>query len=335
MAMAVSTNPIRAQSGSESFAQSLPAAVRLDASRFTVVAAKSDERLARALLDHAQRNDSFPGLPRPEARVLIAIAPNAQRFREWIGAGAPEWGAAIAIPSQQRVIMQGSSAGSDAGDPLVVLRHELAHLALHEKMGELPPRWFDEGYASYAAGEWGREQAFEATLSLVWRTLPSVDSLDAGFYGGAGLASWSYAVAHRVVSEMALLDRERGLSNFMRYWKETGSFEVALRQAYGMTSTQFDRHWRQQTRRRYGALALVTNLSLFFGVIAVLFGPLMIRRRRRDKQRLEAMRAAEAAQEAAARASALEAILLAEQAAPQGGGGAQEKDATPGNPDAR
>ena len=29
-----------------------------------------------------------------------------------------------------------------------VLRHELAHLALHEALGDLPPRWFDEGYAS-------------------------------------------------------------------------------------------------------------------------------------------------------------------------------------------
>ena len=77
--------------------------------------------------------------------MVVAIAPDARRFREWVGPGTPEWGAAIAIPGEGRVVMQGRRAPSSAGDPVRVLRHELAHLALHEAMGELPPRWFEEG----------------------------------------------------------------------------------------------------------------------------------------------------------------------------------------------
>jgi hypothetical protein len=284
-------------------------ALRFEASRFTVMAFPQDARLARAMLASAQRQDTFPGLPRPTRRVLIAIAPDRERFRAWSGAGTPEWGAAIAFPEQQRIIMQGASAGSDAGNPLVVLRHELAHLALHEFMGRLPPRWFDEGYASYAAGEWSREEAFATSLSLVWRTLPGIDSLDAGFHAGSTQAQWSYALAHRVVAELASIDPERGLTNLFRYWKQDGSLEVALRGAYGLTGEQFDQYWKRQTRRRYGALALVTNVSLFVGVLAFVLGPLMIMRRRRDRRRLEAMRAADAAQERAARESALEALL--------------------------
>ncbi|HET7621085.1 MAG TPA: hypothetical protein VFK39_04190, partial [Gemmatimonadaceae bacterium] len=125
------------------------APLRLDSGRITVVAYPRDTRLAHSVLDTAVASDSFPGLPRPRNRILIAIAPDERRFRDWIGAGAPEWGAAVAIPSEHRIVMQGSRAGSDAGDPMRVLRHELAHLALHEYLGDLPPRWFDEGYASY------------------------------------------------------------------------------------------------------------------------------------------------------------------------------------------
>ena len=257
----------------------------------------------------ALQNDTFPGLPRPKQHVLIAIAPDAERFRAWAGANAPEWGAAVAFPEEQRIVMQGASASSDAGNPVVVLRHELAHLALHEVMGRLPPRWFDEGYASVAAGEWNREQAFETSIALIWRTLPGIDSLERGFYGGGAEASFSYAIAHRVVAELSVLDRERGLANLFRYWKETGSFEIALRQAFGLTGEQFDRYWKKQTRARYGVFALVTNISLFVGLLAILLGPLMVMRRRRDRRRLEAMRAAEAAQEAAARASALAELL--------------------------
>ncbi len=275
-----------------------------------MIAAPRDERLARSLLTAALAQDTFPGLPRPEAHVVIAIAPDAARFREWVGPHAPEWGAAIAILDEQRIVMQGSRAGSDAGDPRVVLRHELAHLALHEAMGPLPPRWFDEGYASVAAGEWNRESTFETSIGLVWHTLPSRTALEEGFYQGASRAEWSYAIAHRVVTELSALDPHNGMRNFFREWKASGSFEVGLRTAFGMTSAQFDRHWQSQTRQRYGALALLANLSLVAGVFGVLLGPLFVLRKRRDRRKLDAMRRADAAQEQALRESAL-AMLLA------------------------
>ena len=298
-----------AQSPPTLSAEGVGLGVRLDEGRFTVVADRRDDRLARSLLRSALTNDSFPGLPRPRRRVLIAVAPDAARFREWIGPQAPEWGAAIAMPDEQRIVMQGSRSASDAGDPRVVLRHELAHLALHEVLGRLPPRWFDEGYASVAAGEWDRDAAFETSIGLVWHTLPSRDQLDRGFFGGASQATFSYAVAHRVVAELEALDPSNGLRNFFQSWKTTGSMEVAMREAYGMTGAQFDRHWQGQLRRRFGALSLVANLALVAGLFSVLLGPLFVMRRRRDKRRLEAMRAADAASERALQESALAALL--------------------------
>ncbi|MCU0626881.1 MAG: hypothetical protein MUF21_10430, partial [Gemmatimonadaceae bacterium] len=139
-------------------------ALRLDRGRFTIVHFPDDARLAASLADGAIARDSFPWLPRPRARVLVMIAPDARTFRRWLGPGVPEWGAAVAIPSQSRVVVQGRAAGSTAGDPRVMLRHELAHLALHEALGELPPRWFDEGYAQYAAGEVGGGGYLETNL---------------------------------------------------------------------------------------------------------------------------------------------------------------------------
>src|SRR5262245_52857123 len=90
---------------------------RLDRGRFTAVFYPSERTLAKSLLDGAVKTDTFPGLARPTQRVLIALAPDRERFREWIGPGAPEWGAAIAFPESRRIVMQGRSSGSDAGDP--------------------------------------------------------------------------------------------------------------------------------------------------------------------------------------------------------------------------
>lgn len=287
---------------------------RIDSGRFTVVANQTDDRLAHSMMGAALARDTFPGLPKPKAHVLIAIAPTAALFRAWVGPNAPEWGAAIAIPDEQRIVMQGSFANSDAGDPLVVLHHELAHLALHEAMGDLPPRWFDEGYASVAAGEWTRTVALETSVSLMWRSMPGGDELDAGFFGGASRAQYTYALSHLAVAEMQAIDEKRGLANFFAEWKRTGKYDLALRQAYGMTSTSFDNYWHTRVRRQYGVLAFVANLSIAFGFVSLMLGPVYWAKRRRNKERLEVMRANEAVQEARARQSALEALLAVEAA---------------------
>jgi hypothetical protein len=241
--------------------------------------------------------------------VLIQVAPSRSAFTDLVGPSAPEYGSAIAFPHEGRIVMQGSTAGSDAGDPIQVLRHELAHLALTEALGDLPPRWFDEGYASLAAGEWGREELLATSVALIWRGVPTLDELEASFSGGAGQAAAAYALSYRAVVELASLDETRGLGNFFRYWKDTGSMELAVRSAFNATLGGFQQIWQQRTRRRYGALALFADFTLAVAVLAVVLLPLYVARRRRDRERLALMARAEASAEQRERESAIEALL--------------------------
>jgi hypothetical protein len=285
------------------------APLRLDVARFTAVYYPPDELLARSLLAGAARTDSFPWLPRPRQRVLIAIAPDAARFRAWAGPFAPEWGVALAFPESRRIIMHGRAAGSEAGDPQEVLRHELAHLALHERLGDRPPRWFDEGYASVAAREWRRDDVLAANVALALRGAPSLEQLDSSFSGGSVAAQSAYALSYRAVTELASLDPARGLSLFFDYWTRSPSLDVAVRRAFGITLAGFEHEFQTRTRRRYGGLALFADLSLLLIVLSVLLFPFFVARRVRDRRRLAALLAADAAAERAEQASAL-AILL-------------------------
>ena len=284
-------------------------ASRFDGGRFTFLAYPPDELLAKSLLAAAIARDTFPGLPRPTQQVVVAIAPDRQRFRDWIGPNAPEWGAAVAFPESHRIVMQGRGAGSDAGDPIEVLRHELAHLALHEALGDLPPRWFDEGYASYTADEVARDAVLGANLALLFRGMPALDSLDAGFAGGSLRAQGTYALAYRAVAELAAQDPERGLTLFFKYWKETGRFESAIRTAYGLTQGQFEDVWRSRTRRRYGGLALVADMSIASAITLFLVMPFYVIRRRRDRLRMAALVRADEEAERRERESIIEALL--------------------------
>jgi hypothetical protein len=300
---------LRADAIAESHAWAPEGAARGREGRVTILAYASEARLARTLLAAAVAADTFPGLPRPRAPIVIALAPDAATFRAWVGEGAPEWGAAIAFPSQQRIIMQGRDAGPEAGDPVVTLRHELAHLALHEALGPSTPRWFDEGYASFAAGEWGREEVLATSLGLVWRGLPTLAGLDSGFYFGSESATRAYALAHRAVAELARIDPTVGLDLLFAHWQREGSFERALRRAHGMSTLEFERHWRARIRRQYGALALAADLSILSIFLVFLLGPLWWQRRKRQLARLDRMRAADAIAEARERESALSALL--------------------------
>lgn len=303
-----------------------PAPERLDRGRFTVVYYPSEETLAHALVDDAARRDSFPGLPRPRERVLLAIAPDHRTFREWVGPGAPEWGAAITFPDSHRIVMEGRSLGAKAGDPRDVLRHELAHLALHEALGDLPPRWFDEGYAAYAAHEWTREDALSANVALAIKGTPTFDELDAEFYEGSTTAQNAYALAYRAVADLAQLDPVHGLSRLFAAWKSERDLNRAVRDTYGITLAGFEQRWQEQTRRRYGGLALVSDISIAGLILVVLILPLYVMRRQRDRRRLAEMAAADEAAEKAARVAAIEALLGRDEEGEFGGGAPREPE---------
>jgi hypothetical protein len=302
---------------------------RLDAGRFTVVYFPQDERLAHSLIEGAARTDSFPWLPRPRERVLIAVAPDARHFRRWAGPGAPEWGVALAFPESRRVIIQGSTAGSEAGDPLETLRHELAHLALYERLGNRPPRWFQEGYASVAAREWRRDDVLATNVALALRGAPSFDELEASFAGGSTAAQSAYALSYRAVAELASLDPERGLTLLFEYWVDARTLDVAIRRAFGMTLAGFEKEFQTRVRRRYGALALFADLSLVFLVTGVALLPFFASRRARDRRRLREMLAADAAAEQAERDSILAVMLGPESGAGSASDHAGDEPQTP------
>jgi hypothetical protein len=219
-----------------------------------------------------------------------------------VGDVAPEWGSAVAFPDSRRIVMQGQGASADAGNPVDVLRHELAHMALHEFLGDRAPRWFDEGYASFAAGEWGRQEILATNVALALRGMPTLDELEDSFSGGASTAQSAYALAYSAVAELSRLGGDRGLTLFLGYWR-AASIERAMRQAYGMTLFGFETEWRRRTRSQFGGLALASNVALAGLLMLFILTPFYIARRRRDRQKLEKMREADAIAEQAERSA--------------------------------
>ncbi|NNL30929.1 MAG: hypothetical protein HKO77_07895, partial [Gemmatimonadetes bacterium] len=121
-------------------------------------------RSQRAIIYHAPRDSlvairvgelldeqaSLPGLPEsvPDG-VHAVLAHTPAAFDEAIGGAVPEWRAGVAIPARDMLVMPtGEGVRVVDGEGLRTLRHEWAHLGLHQTLGDLRiPRWFNEGYA--------------------------------------------------------------------------------------------------------------------------------------------------------------------------------------------
>ncbi len=101
----------------------------------------------------AGRPVDWPGLGRlPPGPLRLIVVPDARRLDSLTQGRAPRVGRRGRAPRRSAP----SCCAPMRGDLPRTLRHELAHLALHQQLSVRVPLWFDEGYAGWAAGEWDR-----------------------------------------------------------------------------------------------------------------------------------------------------------------------------------
>jgi hypothetical protein len=288
--------------------------LRLEAGEVGVEYHAGDARLAERVLEVAVAPQRFPGLPEDFRleRGTVYLVRSAEEWERLTGGRAPAWGAGVAIPARREILLPVFSRGFRDSDPATVLRHELAHLALAEYLPAPIPRWFDEGYATWASGGFDQAAAWQLRLALFLGRAPPLDSLRLSWPREAGEARLAYLLSASAVHHLATRAPPGAFEGFLRAWRRTGTFDAALRASHGMTSGQLESEWRQAVRRRYGWLLAISQVGVFWFFAAILVIVLRGIRRKRDRERLEALEATIAREDAAAEeASRAEAERLA------------------------
>lgn len=246
-------------------------------------------RVARLLAAATDLPALPPGLPRG---VHLVLAPDAARFDSLTGGAVPEWGAGVAVPSLGRIVLPVFPAPRTRGwDEARVVRHEWAHLGLHQALPGLRiPRWFDEGYAEWASGAWNAEEGWRLRVALATGRLPPLDSLALAWPRDRASADLAYLLAASAVEFLVDRSGERGIEVLLARWQREEGFEAAIRGTYGLTGSQLEEAWRRFIRSRYGWLAVVSGSLVFWMVAGVGLGVLFLIRRRRDREKLERLR---------------------------------------------
>jgi hypothetical protein len=256
------------------------------------------QRLAESLLP-ADARLTFPALPadilaRGED-VNVFLAPDPPRWDSLTGGRAPDWGAGVAIPQLGMVVIPGylSARGGTHTLPQV-LRHELAHIALQRALpGVAIPRWFNEGYATWTAGQFDADAGWMLRLAFATNRAPPLDSITLDWPLLEADARLAYLLSASAVRYLHSLGADRTFERFISELAGHGDFEQALRDVYIVSGPQFERLWRAHVRRSYGWLQLIAQSTFVWMVITVLVLTLFVVRRRRDRRRMEQLRSAE------------------------------------------
>jgi hypothetical protein len=252
--------------------------------RVTAVAWPAQRSLALELARIADRPTEWPGLGRRDPGPLrLIIAPSGRLLDSLTDGRAPAWGAAVALPDNRTILLR-----ADEVDVVRTLRHELAHLALHEAVPVRVPLWFDEGYASWAAGEWDRLGGLELNLAVVRGAIPSLTELDGALRGPAASASDAYALAVSAVTELARRNPTGTLAPLLTRLEGGEDFGAAVLATTGLTLDRFEQEWLREVRRRY-SLGHWLIAGGGWAVLGILLVWLVRRRRRADRVRRAAL----------------------------------------------
>ncbi len=240
--------------------------------------------LAVDLAQQADQATEWPGLGRQLPESLRILVVRDGRALDSLTAGrVPSWGAAIALPDERTIAVRAD--GRELGR---TLRHELAHLALHQEVAVPVPLWFDEGYAGWAAGEWERFALLELNLAVARGDVPDLIGLDHALRGPETGAVAAYGLATSAVAELARRNPTGTLDPLMTRLRQGSPFDAAVLATTGLTLDRFDEAWQQSIRRRYGLGTWLLAGGGWLLVAAIVLG-LVHFRRRTDQARRAAL----------------------------------------------
>jgi hypothetical protein len=243
----------------------------------------------------AERAGSF--VPPPVASLNlpadtfdVVVAPNEAAFREMTGGRAPDWGLAVAFPRLRRLVMRSPRiTGSVDVDPAIVLRHELGHLYLGAALddgGERLPRWFNEGFAAVYADEWRWVDPYRLAWARATGTLTPLSELHATFPETAD-PSLAYTQSMAAVRGLARRGGDEALGHMLSRMREGATFDLAMRDTYGLTMDQFYDDWESELGRQYGWTVMLTGQQGLWIALALLVLVLYGLRRRGVRREIQ------------------------------------------------
>jgi len=217
-----------------------------------------------------------------EDNLTISYVTHSGRIAE--GTGMPRWAAGVAHSESGEIVIAQHAPDGSRTDLDSLLRHELAHVALHRATDGQPlPRWFHEGIAESFGN--GVDLLRSQTLAgaIFGPGVPPLEQLEDNIRGTDAIAATvGYAAARDFVNYLRDRDDSDG-AQLRQVLVELGhgrSFDAALVKVYGRTLNDLDAEWRSGLTGRFSWFPVVSSGGLPLAVLSPMIAVAAIRRRR-------------------------------------------------------
>jgi len=225
----------------------------------------------------------------PPSPCLIYLAPSREAFQAAQPAGEPpSWSVGTAYPALNLIILRSPRGMKGGGiDIEQVLRHEYAHLALATALkGNEAPRWLAEGFAMLQSREWNLSWTYTLSRGVLTKGLISLEQLSHGLPEDEYQAELAYAEYFSFVSYIKTELGPEALPRLIRGLSYGLDTETAVRQATGLGLEDLERRWKEELKRRYSWIPIVTSFFSLWFLASLLFLLSYWLKRRRAKRKL-------------------------------------------------
>lgn len=207
-------------------------------------------------------------------RPKIYIENNLRNFGNRIGSAVPDWGAAVAMPYKQMIVIK-SPANFRLGKSLYeLIKHEYTHLALEDRLNHAePPRWLNEGLAMYLAFEWGWASNVALSQAVVFGTVIPLEEIEKMNRFPEGRARTAYAQSYMAVKYLL---EQYGFDSFnilLDNIKNRRSVDTALMAATGSDYDGFEKEYISYLQTKFNLLTIFIDMSylwLFLAVVVII-----------------------------------------------------------------
>jgi hypothetical protein len=225
----------------------------------------------------------------PPAPCLIYLAPSWEAFQAAQPAGEPpSWSVGTAYPALNLIILR-SPRGMMGGrmDIEQVLRHEYAHLTLATALkGHEAPPWLAEGFAMLQSRGWSLSWTYVLSRGVLTKGLIPLEKLADGFPADEYQAELAYAQSFSLVSYIKTELGPKALPRLIRGLSYGLDTETALKQAIGLGLKDLERRWKEDLKRRFSWIPIVTSFFSLWFLASLLFLLSYWLKRRRVKRKL-------------------------------------------------
>ncbi|MCK4856766.1 MAG: hypothetical protein KAT58_02245 [candidate division Zixibacteria bacterium] len=263
---------------------SLPAGMKATLFRFVFVDEATITEMQPALEAAALRLEKLLETRLPDTVTVVIVETKAE-FDSVAGGLLPEWGAAVAISPRNLMVLRAPLMNNYPGNTTNLLQHELAHIALYHRTGGVRiPRFLDEGFACWFAGQWyfaNVTTVAKAQLTKSLFPLRRIDRVNAFHQAEARLAySQSYLVVFYIYDhfgELAWLELLDALTAGQ-------NLDEACRSAFNIPFWQFEADYRRFLSDNYTIFAILSDSMGLWIVLAivVIAGYIIIKRRKKN-----------------------------------------------------